>query len=345
MKISDSQSPLFHRRIFYKPFKYPWAYEAWSTQQQVHWLASEVPMNDDVKDWGRLEEKERHLLTQIFRFFTQSDVEVNNCYTQYYMQIFKPIEVQMMLSAFSNIETIHQDAYDYLLDTIGMPDVEYQKFFEYKAMKDKWDYLQDFGGDTVEDVALTLALFGAFTEGLQLFASFVILMNFPRFNKMKGMGQIVSWSIRDETLHIQSMIRLYHTLLQEHPSLCRQTLRDKITMICHTVVKHEDAFVDLAFQLGDVEGLSADITKQYIRYIANRRLQQLHLPAIYDVQDNPCPWMNILTGGVEHMNFFEGRSTAYAKGATRGEWSTDLFEATKKLSAQQGNTPSSSKDR
>ena len=126
----------------YKPFRYPWAYDAWLTQQRVHWLPEEVPLADDVKDWQRnLTEAERNLLTQIFRFFTQADVEVNNCYMKHYSQVFKPTEVLMMLSAFSNIETIHIAAYSHLLDTIGMPETEYTAFLRYKEMKDKFDYM------------------------------------------------------------------------------------------------------------------------------------------------------------------------------------------------------------
>ena len=129
----------------YKPFRYPWAYDAWLTQQRVHWLPEEVPLADDVKDWQRnLTEAERNLLTQIFRFFTQADVEVNNCYMKHYSQVFKPTEVLMMLSAFSNIETIHIAAYSHLLDTIGMPEIEYTAFLKYKEMKDKFDYMQGF---------------------------------------------------------------------------------------------------------------------------------------------------------------------------------------------------------
>ena len=174
----------------YKPFSYPWAYEAWHTQQKIHWLPEEVPLADDVKDWKyNLSSGEKHLLTQIFRFFTQADIEVNNCYMKHYSKVFQPTEIQMMLSAFSNMETIHIAAYSHLLDTIGMPEIEYQAFMKYKEMKNKYDYMQIFGVDTNQDIAATLAVFGAFTEGLQLFASFAILLNFPRFNKMKGMGQ------------------------------------------------------------------------------------------------------------------------------------------------------------
>ena len=152
----------------YKPFRYPWAFDMWKKQQQVHWMPEEVPMGEDVKDWAaNLNDGERNLLTQIFRFFTQADVEVNNCYMKHYSQVFKPTEVQMMLSAFSNIETIHISAYSHLLDTLGMPEVEYQAFLKYKAMKDKYDYMQEWGVSTPADVAKTLAVFGAFTEGLE----------------------------------------------------------------------------------------------------------------------------------------------------------------------------------
>ena len=99
---------LLDSKPVYKPFKYPWAYEAWMTQQRLHWLPEEVPLADDVKDWQKkLSPGEKNLLTQIFRFFTQADVEVNNCYMKHYSQVFGPVEVQMMLSAFSNIETVH----------------------------------------------------------------------------------------------------------------------------------------------------------------------------------------------------------------------------------------------
>ena len=305
----------------YKPFRYPWAYEAWLTQQRIHWLPEEVPLADDVKDWNRkLSEEERHLLTQIFRFFTQSDVEVNNCYMKHYARVFKPTEVQMMLAAFSNMETVHIAAYSHLLDTIGMPEAEYSAFLRYKAMKDKYDYMQAFGVETKQDIALTLAVFGAFTEGLQLFASFAILLNFPRFNKMKGMGQIVSWSVRDETLHTQSIIQLFRTFVAENPEVRGEALERELYKACETIVTHEDAFIDLAFELGPVEGLCAEDVKRYIRTIADRRLSQLGLQPIYRIEANPLPWLDAMLNGVEHTNFFENRATEYSKAATQGSW-------------------------
>jgi ribonucleoside-diphosphate reductase beta chain len=308
-------------RPVYKPFNYPWAYEAWLQQQRIHWLPEEVPLADDVKDWRqKLTLQEQHLLTQIFRFFTQSDIEVNNCYMKHYARVFQPTEVQMMLAAFSNIETVHIAAYSHLLDTIGMPEAEYSAFLHYKEMKDKYDYMQNFRVDNPRDIAKTLAVFGAFTEGLQLFASFAVLMNFPRFNKMKGMGQIVSWSVRDETLHTHSAIRLFHTFISENPTIWDKALQTELRQACATIVMHEDAFIDLAFELGGIEGLNAEEVKAYIRYIADRRLTQLNLHPLYQLDANPLPWMDEMLNGIEHTNFFENRATEYSRAATRGSW-------------------------
>ncbi len=305
----------------YKPFRYPWAYDAWLMQQRVHWLPEEVPLADDVKDWhNKMTAEERNLLTQIFRFFTQSDIEVANCYMKQYSRVFEPTEVQMMLSAFSNMETVHIAAYSHLLDTIGMPETEYQAFLHYKEMKDKVDYLHKFDVSTKENVAQTLAVFGAFTEGLQLFASFAILMNFPRFNKMKGMGQIISWSVRDESLHTESIIKLFRTFISENPEIWTEEFQRSLYVTCSEMVEHEDAFIDLAFELGGVEGLAGSEVKQYIRYIADRRLTQLGLQPIYRLEKNPLPWMDEMLNGMEHTNFFENRSTEYSKAATQGSW-------------------------
>ncbi|MDF3047505.1 MAG: nrdF [Candidatus Midichloriaceae bacterium] len=329
MSLLDAE-PIF------KPFSYPWAYDAWKVQQQIHWLPEEVPMADDVKDWKQnLTDAERHLLTQIFRFFTQADIEVNNCYMKHYTQVFKPIEIQMMLSAFSNIETIHIDAYSHLLDTLGMPEVEYQAFMKYKEMKDKYDYMQQFNVSSKRDVAKTLAVFGGLTEGLQLFASFAMLLNFQRFGKMKGMCQIVAWSVRDETLHTNSIIKLFRTFISENSEIWDDELRAELAEACKTIIEHEDAFIDLAFEFdGAIEGLTAHDVKVYIRYIADRRLNQLGMDSIYNIERNPLPWLDEILGAPEHTNFFENRVTEYAKAATKGTWD-EAFSAMMKLDDKQ----------
>lgn len=304
----------------YKPFEYPWAFEFWQRQQQLHWLPEEVPLGEDCRDWAqKLSDHERNLLTQIFRFFTQADVEVQDCYFDKYGRIFRPTEIKMMLTAFNNMETVHIAAYSHLLDTIGMPETEYSAFLQYKEMKDKHDYLSTFDVGSDQDIARTLAMMGGFTEGLQLFASFAMLMNFPRFNKMKGMGQIVSWSVRDESLHCEGIIRLFHTFCQERQCLTKE-LKEDILNICQRTVRIEDAFIDLVFEMGPVEGMTPKEIKKYIRYIADWRLGQLGLSPIYMIEEHPLPWLTPLLNGVEHANFFETRSTEYSKAATKGDW-------------------------
>jgi ribonucleoside-diphosphate reductase beta chain len=295
-------------------------------------MGEEVPLGADIKDWtsSRVSDAERALLTQIFRFFTQSDVEVGDNYLKRYIPIFQPLEIQMMMAAFSNMETVHIDAYALLLKTLGMPKAEFEAFRDYAEMRAKADYMHSFGTNTCADVARTLAMFGAFTEGMALFASFAMLMNFPRHNKMNGMGQIVSWSVRDESLHCEGIIRLFHEWNRETQAVTR-AVRDDITDVAKTMVKLEESFVDLAFGLGEIEGMKAADIKAYVRYIADWRLTQLKLTPVFGcfqetdsayrpLRAHPLPWLVESLNGVEHANFFEQRATEYSKAASRGAW-------------------------
>jgi len=325
----------------YNVERYPWAYEFWKRQQQIHWMGEEVPLGNDIKDWAsdRVSDAERALLTQIFRFFTQSDVEVGDNYMKRYIPIFQPLEIQMMMAAFSNMETVHIDAYALLLKTLGMPQAEFEAFRDYSEMRAKADYMHTFGVGTVADVARTLAMFGAFTEGMALFASFAMLLNFPRHNKMNGMGQIVSWSVRDESLHCEGITRLYHAWNAETGAVTK-AVADDIVDVAKTMVGLEEGFVDLAFGLGEIEGMKAEHIKAYVRYIADWRLSQLKLPPVFgyftrddsnvysQVKPHPLPWLVEILNGVEHANFFEQRSTEYSKGASKGSWEGvwDRFE-------------------
>lgn len=316
----------------YNVERYPWAYEFWKKQQQLHWMGEEVPLGEDLKDWAsdRVSDQERNLLTQIFRFFTQSDVEVGDNYLKRYMPLFQPLEVQMMMAAFTNMETVHIDAYALLLTTLGMPQTEFEAFRDYAAMRDKADYMHSFGVKTVADISRTLAMFGAFTEGMALFASFAMLLNFPRHNKMKGMGQIVTWSVRDESLHCEGIIRLFHEWNRETGALTK-SVRDDILDVASTMVGLEEKFVALAFELGPVQGMKTEDICDYVRYIADWRLTQLRLPPLYghfeetesgyrQIKPHPLPWLVEILNGVEHANFFEQRATEYSKAATHGAW-------------------------
>ena len=281
---------LLESRDYYKPFQYPWAYEAFMQSEQMHWLWTEVPMLEDVKDYQqKLTDSERDFLTKILRFFTQGDIDVSGAYVNSYLPRFKQPEVRMMLSSFAAREAVHIAAYSHLIETLGLPESIYNEFLQYEAMAAKHDFFNEVCRDK-GDLAAQIAAFSAFTEGMQLFSSFVMLLNFTRCGTMKGMGQIIAWSIADETLHTESMVDL------------------------------EDKFIDLAFGVSEMKRLTREDVRSYIRYIADRRLMGLGLKGIFKSTTNPLPWVDAMLG-VTHTNFFENRVVDYAKGALTGSWS------------------------
>ena len=310
---------LLNTRDYYKPFDQPWMFDYYVQQNQMHWFPEDVPLHNDVKDWQELNDSEKNLLTQIFRLFTQSDVDVGSGYIDKYMRIFKKPEARMMMASFANMESIHQHAYSLLLDTVGMPELEYKAFAEYTAMADKHEYINKIKvtAKDKESIAKALAVYSGFTEGLQLFSSFAILLNFPRFGKMKGMGQIITYSIRDESLHVEAMTKLFREFIKENIDLWTDDLKKEIYQACRDMVELEDQFLNLVFKQGDIEGLTQDDMNKYIRYIADRRLLQLGLKPNYKVSKNPLTWLDDVLG-VEHQNFFEGRATSYMKAGLRG---------------------------
>ncbi len=317
------ETRLTDERTTFKPFAYPWAYEAWLKHEQAHWLHSEVPMLEDVKDWkNKLEKNEKEFLTHIFRFFTQGDIDVAGGYVNNYLPYFPQPEVRMMLLGFAAREALHIAAYSHLIETLGLPDVMYNQFLEYDAMRQKHEYVIDLAkqNTTKENTAKHIAVFSAFTEGMQLFSSFIMLLNFPRHGLMKGMGQIVTWSIVDETMHTESMIKLFRTYIEENKEIWNDDLKSQIYTIAEKMVELEDRFIDLAFSMGDMRDLSADNVKSYIRYIADRRLISLGLKGIFKVKKNPLPWVEEMINAPTHTNFFENRATDYAKGALSGDW-------------------------
>jgi len=316
---------LLEERDYYKPFNYPWAFEMYKKQQQMHWMPEEVPLQDDIKDYKeKLTPENKALVDNIFRFFTQADVDVCCGYAKHYLPTFKQPEVRMMLVSFAAMEAVHQEAYSLLLETLGKSDDEYQKFTEIQAMSDKHEYLTDFNMRDKHEMAKTMAVYSGFTEGVQLFSSFAILLNFPRHNLMKGMGQIVTWSIRDETLHVEGMSKLFRTFIAENPELWTDKLKYEVYCAAERVVELEDSFIDVCFEDADIDGLTAEEVKEYIRYIADRRLLGLGMKAIFHSTENPLPWLDQQINAVEHANFFENRATEYAKASTQGNWQ-DIF--------------------
>ena len=305
----------------YKPFHYAWAVEITTRHEKVHWIEGEIDLSEDVSDWkgGKVTDVEKEYITNILRLFTQSDVAVGQNYFDQFIPKFKNNEVRNMLGSFASREGIHQRAYALLNETLGLSDAEYHAFLEYQEMADKIDFMMDSNVNTARGLGLALAK-TVFNEGVALFASFVMLLNFQRFGKMKGMGKVVEWSIRDESIHVEGDAKLFRQYCIEHPKIVDDQFKNDLYEMARQSVKLEDKFTDLAYKIGDMEGLSAAEVKQYVRYITDRRLLQLGLKTNFKVKENPLPWLEWILNGADHTNFFEGRVTEYEVAGLVGTW-------------------------
>lgn len=327
---------LLKGRSFFKPFTYERFYKRWEQHEKSHWLPSEVPMMEDVNDWeNKLTDSQKEFLTNILRFFTQGDVDVAGGYYHVFLPLLgKHPEVSMMLGSFAAREGIHIAAYSYLIETLGMPEATYSDFLNYIEMKNKQDYLTKFIGDrnllnktelTIDDkeyIAVAIALFSGFTEGMQLFSSFAMLLMFPLKGFMKGMGQIVSWSIADETQHVAGMLDLFHTWLSENQDINRESLEIKIRKVADEMVELEKAFIKLIFDKHiDLFGLTTDRLERYIEFVADHRMESMGFAKVYNTStSNPLPELSVMINAPIHTNFFENTPTEYANASATGTW-------------------------
>ena len=303
-------------RIYYKPFEYQDAFDFYKNQHRAHWLADEVPLASDLNDWKlKLNESEKNLIGNILKSFAQTEVHVNDYWSTKVSVWFPKPEIQAMARVFADFESIHAEAYARLNEELGLDD--FKAFLEDEASKAKIDRLIEVPGESLEERALSLAIFSAFTEGVNLFSSFAVLMSFQLRNLMKGTGQIVEWSVRDESLHSRAGCWLYRTLLKEQPHLDTLEMRNKIVEACELSVQLEFDFIEKAFEMGNIEGLNKEQLKAFIKARANEKMIELGYSSIYnDIDPNlvkQMEWFGHLTSGKTHQDFFAGRVTSYAK--------------------------------
>jgi glutaredoxin 3 len=304
----------------YKPFANPSFVNQAIEHDKLAWGEWECDLQEDVAQWksGKISSSEKNFITQILRLFTQSDVIVGGSYVDVFLPRIKNNEARMMMLSFAQRETIHMRSYALLNDTLGFPESEYTAFLEYEAMADKIEFMQTFDPDTKQGLAKAIAQ-TVCNEGMSLFSAFVMLLNFQRFGKLKGMCEIVEWSIRDETMHVDGMTALFRQYITENPEVVNDEFKQSIYDMYRTAVTLEDKVIDLAFELGAMEGITKSEVKEYIRYIADRRLVNLGLKANWDISANPLPWLDWVLNGDSFKNFFEGRVTDYSADGMSGD--------------------------
>ena len=320
---------LFDARIAYKPFEYPEYYtEGWLKQAQAFWLHTEIPMSGDLKDWNeKLTPEEKNLVGNILLGFAQTECAVSDYWTQKVVSWFPKHEIQQMAMMFGSQETVHAVAYSYLNETLGLED--YEAFLQDEATMARFDNLVSYNGSNRVDIGRSIAVFSAFAEGVSLYSAFAILYSFQLRNLLKGVGQQMKWSVRDESLHSKMGCQLFRHMCQEDKSL-KDACKDDIIAAAETMLYAEENYIDKMFEAGDVEGIKAFDLKQFIRRRLNQKLGELgytdltsHFKFDSGAEKN-LAWFEHLTGGVTHTDFFAIRPTDYSK-ANEGEDYSDIW--------------------
>lgn len=326
-------SNLFSERVAYKPFEYPEYYlEGWLPQAQAFWLHTEIPMQGDVKDWNEnLSLSERNLVGNILLGFAQTECAVSDYWTGMVTKWFPKHEIKQMAMMFGSQETIHATAYSYLNETLGLEDFE--AFLHEPSIANRFEFLMETTADwSPEDlqsnpqarmeVAKSLAIFSAFAEGVSLYSSFAVLYSFQLRNLLKGIGQQMKWSVRDESLHSKMGCRLFRHMCDEYPEL-KNEVQPMIEEAATLMVEMEHKYIDKIFEKGDLENLTAHDLKNFIYRRANEKLEELgYLPIFnYDSESaDKLDWFYHLTGGHTHTDFFAIRPTDYAKASEGDDW-------------------------
>jgi ribonucleoside-diphosphate reductase beta chain len=320
---------LFDERIAYKPFDYPEYYtEGWLKQAQAFWLHTEISMQSDIKDWNeRLNEKEKNLVGNILLGFAQTECAVSDYWTQKVVSWFPKHEIRQMAMMFGSQETVHAVAYSYLNETLKLED--YEAFLHEPATARRFDNLVAYDGTSRVGIGTSLAIFSAFAEGVSLYSAFAVLYSFQLRNLLKGIGQQMKWSVRDESLHSKMGCQLFRHMCQEDENLLAEC-REDVVKAAETMVKLEENYIDKMFEMGDIEGIKAIDLKQFIKKRANEKLVELGYVDLgsyfaYDTKAaSNLDWFYHLTGGVTHTDFFAIRSTDYSK-ANEGEDFEDIW--------------------
>lgn len=302
-------------RMEYRPFEYNEPYEIYLMARSAHWTPDEVNIAGDILNWNKdLTADEKEIIGGILKGFTQMEVLVGDYWRKIANWFPKP-EIQMMCSAFSYFETIHQTGYALINEQLGLDD--FRAFLYDETTKNKLDYFLDNGKTDTKSVGTKLAIFSAFGEGVSLFSSFAILLSFQKapYGLLKGIAQIVSWSISDENLHSNGGVWLFNKLCEETPGL-KEELRKDIIEAATTVYDLEIKFISELFKDRTIRTLTYEQLENFIRNRINKKLEQMGYEALFKVNNDllsQMSWFNLLSSGKEFGDFFAVKPTAYTE--------------------------------
>lgn len=310
-------------------FKYHWAWDKYLAGCANHWMPQEVPMNRDIAQWKdstALSEDERLIIKRNLGFFTTADsLAANNIVLGTYRHITAP-ECRQYLLRQGFEEAIHTHAYQYIVESLGLDESEiFNAYREIPSIRDKDNFLIPFintltdpafktGTLTADQQLLrSLIMFACIMEGLFFYVGFVQILALGRQNKMQGSAEQYQYILRDESLHCNFGVDLINTIKFENPHLWTTEFRNEIKALMQQAVELEYRYAEDTLPRG-VLGLNAGMFKEYLRFIANRRCQQIGLDMLYPGATNPFPWMSEMMDLKKEKNFFESRVTEYQTG-------------------------------
>lgn len=311
---------LLDERKYYKPFEYPIAYEFWLQQQSSFWIHTEINMDKDIYDWRfNLTVSEKEIIGNILKSFVQSEMLIAD-YWRGLANIFPKPEVAMMSAAFSSFETIHQASYAYLNDSLGLDN--FQEFMADEIVMKRLNqlsspplkYSDNYDVEWRKGIAQSLAVFSAFGEGVLLFSAFTILLSFAQRGLMRGVGEIIEMSIRDESLHAKAGCWLFNEFMKENKDI--HGIKKPVYEACRLAIDIEDKFIDHMFQNGTLPNCTAEDLKEFIRQRANNQLRSINLKPIFKIDRATVKrlnWFNLASGGDQHGDFFASRVTQYTR--------------------------------
>ncbi len=308
--------------LLLKPVTYPWAYELYNQAVANTWFPHEVQLGEDLSDFGRMTDDERHALTHLMSYFNPNELLVNKALAFGVYPYVNSAECHLYLAKQMWEEANHCMAFEYVLETfpidraaayeshVSVPSMAAKEQFEVSFIKRMSEQTLDIS--TVEgkqDFVRNLVAYNVILEGIWFYSGFMVALSFRQRNLLRNFGSLIDWIVRDESLHLKFGINLILTVLDENPDVGTEEFAEEIRGMILKAVEMEEAYNRDLLPNG-ILGMNAEYINQYVKYLADRRLEELGFEAAYNVT-NPAKWMATANDTLQLVNFFESINTSY----------------------------------